>query len=345
MKPKIKRTLFSAALAGLLVLTTSGSQAAEIGHFAPGIPNIRDYAVPEPGFYFSDYNYWYNTDRINNASGDKISSITIKPGPGPGLTLAADIDVNIYAMSTTFIWVTDWKILGARYAAYIAPSFATASVGASLSSSIGRGVNSSINSEFGMGDMFVQPVWLGWNVKHFDFALAYGFYAPIGRYKTETVTLPVVGSFQAEAPDNLGLGFWTHQIQSAVNWYPWEDKRMAVASALTYEMHSDKKGFDFTPGSNLTFNWGISQFIPLMKSQKLLMEIGPTGYSSWQVSDDKGRDARNPNVHDEVHAVGGQIGLTYVPWMLSINFRAMHEYSSKDRFQGESYGLSVAKKF
>jgi hypothetical protein len=32
-----------------LVLTVS-TQAGEIGHFAPGVANIRDFALPEPGF-------------------------------------------------------------------------------------------------------------------------------------------------------------------------------------------------------------------------------------------------------------------------------------------------------
>jgi hypothetical protein len=45
------------------------------------------------------------------------------------------------------------------------------------------------------------------------------------------------------------------------------------------------------------------------------LEIGPAGYSSWQVTDDTGSAAKNPDVHDQVHAVGGQLGLTYVPWL------------------------------
>jgi hypothetical protein len=35
---------------------------------------------------------------------------------------------------------------------------------------------------------------------------------------------------------------------------------------------------------------------------------GVLGYSQWQVTDDDGADARNPNVHDQVHAISGQLG-------------------------------------
>jgi hypothetical protein len=120
---------------------------------------------------------------------------------------------------------------------------------------------------------------------------------------------------------------------------------MAVMSTLTYEIHHEKEHFDLTPGQNLTLSWGISEYLPLRKDQTLLLELGPAGYSTWQVTDDDGRDARNGSVHDEVHAVGGQLGATYVPWLLAINAHYFYEFVSKDRFQGQAFGISIAKKF
>ena len=266
------------------------ARAAEIGHFSAGVPNIRDFAVPEPGFYGVIYNYGYTSDRQNNPNGDRVDSITIGPGPGGGVALDLDVDVDIYAFSPTLIWVSPWKFLGAKYGAYIAPTFANNSLGASLATQTGSGRNAE-TSQFGVGDMFVQPLWLGWTMKHWDMALGYGFYAPIGDYDTETVTFPILGSRTVEAADNIGLGFWTHQIQGAASWYPWADKRMAVATALTYEIHGEKEDFDLTPGQNLTLNWGVSQYLPLKKDKTLLLEIGPAGYSSWQITDDSGSAA------------------------------------------------------
>ena len=98
---------------------------------------------------------------------------------------------------------------------------------------------------------------------------------------------------------------------------------MAIATALTYEIHGNKKDFDLKPGQNLTFNWGVSQYLPLKKDMTLLLEVGPSGYNSWQVSDDTGADAAKPPVKDQVHAVGLQVGLTHVPWNAALNFRYM----------------------
>ncbi|MEW6444382.1 MAG: transporter [bacterium] len=349
MKTALRRNAPPACLmaAGLalaaLAATASPVQAGEIGHYVPGLPNLRDFFVPpEPGFYGILYNYFYTTGRLNDRNGDEIDSVTI--GPGPGATLDVDVDVDLYALTPAVMWVSPWKIFGARYAAVIFPSFANSSIGASLATETGRGVDPE-TSHFNVGDLFVQPVTLGWALKHWGFTFAYGFYAPTGKYDVEDVTLPAIGTLEVEASDNIGLGFWTHQIQGAAAWYPFGHPGTAVTAALTYEIHHKKEDFDFTPGQNLTLNWGISQYLPLKKDQTLLLEVGPAGYSSWQVTDDSGNDARNADVHDQVHAAGGQLGLTYVPWNAGLTFHALYEFAAEDRFQGQAFGVTIIKKF
>jgi hypothetical protein len=318
--------------------------SAEIGHFAPGVPSIRDLVVPsEPGFYGVVYNYAYEAGRLNGPGGHELDAVTIQPGPGPGVTLNIDVDLEMYALVPVLIWVSEWKILGAHYAAYVSPTFADTSIAAALSGQFGRGANIA-NQHFDVGDMFVQPIWLGWHPEHWDFALGYGFYAPIGQYDTETVTLPVVGAVRAESLDNIGYGFWTHQLQAAATWYPMDNPATAVATALTYEIHGDKEDFDLTPGQTLTLSWGISQYLPLRKDQALLLEVGPLGYSSWQVTADSGSDARGAG-YDSVHGAGFQVGITYVPWAVVVNLRYVNEFAAESRFEGTSVGLNLAVKF
>lgn len=330
------------ALAGALALATTVAEASEIGHYAGGFLNIRDYLVPEPGFYASVYSYFYTTDRLNDGNGNQVNSVTVHPGGGPGVTRGVDVNVNMYVLAPTLIYVTDIKPLGIKYGAFVSPNFANASLESALSTVTGRG-GTAESSSFGAGDMFVQPVWLGKTLEHWDFALAYGFYAPVGEYSTETFTLPGGATVKAESPDNIGFGFWTHQIQGAAAWYPWADKRMAIVTALTYEINSKKEDFDLTPGQNLTFNWGISQFLPLKKDHSLLLEVGPAGYDTWQITDDSGSAANN--VRDQVHAVGGQLALAYLPWKAALTFHGFYEFAAQDRFQGATFGVSLSKKF
>ena len=122
-----------------------------------------------------------------------------------------------------------------------------------------------------------------------------------------------------------------------------DNKGTAVIGALTYETNGKKKDFNLTPGDNLTLNWAISQFLPLKKDMSLLLEVGPAGYDTWQITDDTGSAAGNSR--DQVHAVGGQLGLTYIPWMTSFNVHGFYEYDAVNRFQGGSFGVNISKKF
>jgi len=325
-------------------VTAAAACAGEIGHFAPGVFNIRDLAVPPPGFYGLIYNYRYSTDHVNDANGNRLSSVTIGGPGGRSLTVGVDLDVSIYALVPALAWVSHKKVLGAKYGALLAPTFTNASLNGVLSAGVGAGRSAS-TGQFNVGDIFVQPVWLGWTGTHTDISYGYGFYIPSGKYQINTFTLPVVGPVRAEAADNTGYGFWTNQNQGALYLYPWADKRMAIQNALTWEIHQKKRGFSLTPGQNLTWNWGLSQFLPLKKDHSLLLEAGPTGYSSFQVSDDSGGAVRNPGVHDSVHAVGVQVGVTSVKKVMSFNFRWAHEFAAVDRFQGSSLGLNFSMRF
>jgi hypothetical protein len=337
------------ALAALATAAAVGAFASETAHFAPGLPSIRDFFVPEPGFYGIIYNWAYSSDRLNDRNGDEISVFTI-PIPPDGLTLHVALDLDVYALSPGVMWCSNWKVLGAKYGAYSVLSLANTSIGAALTTQTGTG-RSMEESQFNLGDWFIQPVWLGWTREHWDVALGYGFYAPIGKYDTEDVTFsnPIthepLGTITAEAADNIGLGFWTHQFQGACGWYPWKDKRMAVAGTLTWEINGNKQDFDLTPGQNLALNWGVSEYLPLTKDKNVLLEVGPAGYNSWQITDDSGDDAVNPSVHDHVYGVGVQIGSIYVPWHVALNFRYIYEYAAADRFQGQSFGLNFAMGF
>lgn len=328
----------------IIAIATMTAYASEIGHYSPGVANIRDFAVPEPGFYTVVYNYIYTTDRLNDANGNKISSVTVGGSVGPGTTLNIGVDLTAYSLAPTFLWVPKMKVLGGKYGLLVAPTFTNISLNGALSSATGI-ARSAEAAQFNIGDILVEPVWLGWTGKHYDISYSYGFYIPAGKYATTTVTLPVVGSVTAEAADNTGYGFWTNQNQGSLYLYPWADKRMAIQNTMTWEIHRGKRNFDLKPGQDLSWNWGVSQFLPLKKDQSILLEFGPAGYSSFQVSDDTGADARNSEVHDRVHAAGVQVGVTSTKRVMSLNFHWLHEFSAVDRFQGSSIGVNFALKF
>ncbi|MGH8584922.1 MAG: SphA family protein [Gammaproteobacteria bacterium] len=314
-----------------------GVWAGELGHYPPGLPNIRDFFVPEPGFYYIQYHYLYSTDTLKDRNGNEVGSLA-RTGPLGTTTVTVDPDIDVFALVPTFAWVSSWQVLGARYGAYIAPSFAdnSAQVNLSLARS-GRfrdtGSSTTLDSDtgFGVGDLFVQPLWLGWSGKHYDVAAGYGFYAPTGE-------------------EGIGLEFWTNQFQLAGAWYPFENRGTAITLAGTYEIQSEMDDQDLTPGDRVSLNWGVSQYVPLTKDQTWLAELGASGYSQWQVEEDSGSDVpqiRNVqlNAKDEVHAAGIQAGLTFVPWKAALTVRYQWEFGAEARFEGENLVVTLAKGF
>lgn len=188
------------------------------------------------------------------------------------------------------------------------------------------------DSGTGLGDLYVQPLWLDWSGDHYDIAIADGFYAPTGRY-------------EAGALNNTGMGYWSNQTQLSAAIYPWKHRGTALTAAATYEVHGNKQDVDIRPGDTLTINWGLSQFLPLNKDKTWLAEVGFGGYDLFQVSDDRGRDVTyDAGVHDQVHAYGVQIGLAQTKWNATMTLRWMHEYGARDRFEGDMYVLNFAMK-
>ncbi len=331
------RTLLNGG-AGVVLFCGAGAVCAgELGHFMPGVLNIRDFFVPEPGFYFVQYHYLYTTDTLKDSDGDEVGSLS-RTGPLGTTTITVEPELDVFALVPTFIWVSPFKVLGARYGAFIAPTFADGSVQAELSlARSGRyrdqRFDRSLDADTGMsvGDLMIQPLWLGWSGKHYDVSAGYGFYAPTGE-------------------ENIGLEFWTNQFQLAGAWYPFEHRGTAITLAGTYEIQSEMEDRDITPGDRVSLNWGISQYLPLTKDQTWLADVGASGYSQWQVEEDSGSDVRQIlntqlNAKDEVHAAGVQAGLTFVPWKAALTVRYQWEFDAEARFEGENLVVTIAKGF
>lgn len=201
------------------------------------------------------------------------------------------------------------------------------------------------NSSFDVGNIFSQPLWLDWGLNHWDFSLAYGTYAPAGRYNMQKVAWPNSMSVTVGSANNIGPGYWTQQAQAGIVWYPMTNKETAFTAIGTYEYESDQQDSDIRPGQMITLNWGVSQYFPLSKHQKLLLEVGPAGYDSYEITDSTGANALTANPKSQVHAVGGQFGLAYVPWSAFVTVHGFYEYAAESRFQGVSIGLNFGIKF
>jgi hypothetical protein len=302
-------------------------QASELGHYSPALPGIRDFIMPDPGLYYLQYILYYTTDTLKDKNGNSIRSISVGP-----LEFAVETEVDSYMLVPTLVYATDFEILGARYAALIAQPLGNVSVQAALESDTIPGFGLEVDeSGFGLGDTYVRPLWLGWSLDRFDIGAAYSLYLPTGKYD------------DGEA-DNVGLGMWTHEFMANVAYYPGEQRgATALTLAGIYEIHHEKDDIDITPGSHLSINAGISQYLPL--GEKWLAELGVAGTAQWQLTEDRGSDALNKNVKDQVYGIGPEVGFVYLPWEAQFKVRWTHEFEAEDRFEGDFLTVTAAFSF
>ena len=220
-------------------------------------------------------------------------------------------------------------MLGARYAAFIATPFADNSAQVDLrlaheGTLLDREFSTSLeaDTDFGFGDLFVQPVWLGWSGKHYDIAAGYGFYAPTGE---DGLGCRSSGSISCRSP---GPGI---HLTSAGRRSCWR----APSRSTTRE------DADITPGERFTLNWGISQYLPLNKEQTWLAEIGTAATASGRSNRTRDPMYRNPQTQPATRCERrgprrGYPGGTFVPWKAALTVRYQWEFDAEARFEGEN---------
>ncbi len=222
------------------------------------------------------------------------------------------------------MWAPDWSWHGIRYGAYAVIPVANASISAQVQN-VDNGL--AITTGFGLTDIFIQPLWLQYTGSRSDVAFAYGFAAPTGR-------------FEVGATDNLGLGFWTQQLQLAGEWYFDTGRTFSVIGVQTWEFNSDVRDTNVRPGSRFSFNWAIDKiWLDGMLDTAIL------GYDQWQIEADSGpivsRIGPAARALDEVHAAGVQLGIP----KYGVSLKYLHEFAARARFQGQvvtvSFGLPL----
>ncbi len=327
LKRKRSRVLHAGVVLLAVVLgTVMLGHASELGHYAPALSRIRDFFVPTPGFHYIQYHLYYTTDTLRDGDGNKINSIQVGD-----LTFDVETDVDVFNVVPALTYVTPWQVFGARYGFLVVQPFGNTSVQASLEEVSNPEFALEIDEDgFGLGDTYVRPLWLGWDFGRADLAASYGFYAPSGKYEDG-------------AADNIGLGMWTHEFMLAGALYLDRQRGTALVLAGFYEIHHNKEDVDIRPGSHVTLNYGVSQFLPVNKT--VLGELGVLGYGQWQVTEDSGSEAFNKEVKDRIYGIGLQGSLTYLPWKAQLSFHWLHEFAAEDRFEGDYFTLTLAASF
>jgi hypothetical protein len=198
----------------------------------------------------------YDSDTLRDKDGDIISLDPSDPG---------SIDVNGFAAGVWY--VTNVKLIGANYGFMIFPGFTSNQLEAPALGLVQE-------TEFGLTDLYIQPINLGWHIPRADFIVGFGLYAPIGRY-------------DPDASDNLGMGMWSFEFSGGTTIYFDRARTWHFATTAFYEIHSKKKDTDIRVGDILTLEGGFGKSF-----LEGAMMVGAAYYAQWKVTaDELGQDA------------------------------------------------------
>jgi hypothetical protein len=255
-----------------------------------------------PGAYLGFFYNNYRSDQISAANGQRVD--TLRP------------DWNVAALVGSYTF--PFSIAGAHWSVAAAVPWTTITL---------ETVNLDFNGKWGVGDIYVQPVKLGWSVPAADFVAGFGVFMPTGR-------------FNAGAPDNTGLGMWSYQGSLGSTVYIGSGRQGSASTLVSYQIQSKVDNSDKRAGQVLTLEGGIGH--------ALLKEVGQIGlvyYAQWKTTDDQGFIL--PPAFDgrmRTFALGPEITIPFPIASLEglVTFRYYTEFGNRVSTQGDSYVISFA---
>jgi hypothetical protein len=219
---KNKSLFRSLTTVGLVAFATHVCALPVGSHYPVGAEGIKGAALPPPGVYLRDYNFFYTANKVDG--------------------VPADVDIFAYVQAPRLIWMTDKTILGANYGMDIIVPFAYKNV--SLAGTRG--------DQFNLADIQIEPLLLAWHFKQFDVSAAYALWAPSGNFDASSPVRYLTSP---------GNGFWSHMLTFGGVWYPDEKKTWAVSLLNRYEVCYEQDQTRVTPGNMYTLEWGFSKTV------------------------------------------------------------------------------------
>lgn len=281
----------------MALIRASPVEAQQLGHKVLGSVGLLAGSQPDSGVYLVDQFASYRTDEVFDRAGHRIP---------------VELDLSAWSNPVGFqaTFKLPWSSMYVNFAA-AAPI---------------AGINLEINQPeasvdtFGFGDVYVQPIKVGWKLAQADFVAGYAFYAPTGLY------IP-------RASGSIGHGQWTHEFSFGGIFYFDRSKRWSVSALTSFDLNQRKEGIDITRGNTFQFQGGAGKTFRPQSKIFQAVGMGVAGYGLWQVQDDRGADLPDAlrGARDLALGVGPEINSTIAPIRSQITLRYCRDVSVRSR--------------
>ena len=287
----------SALTVGLLLAMHSAPVLASEGGGTPypnGAEALGIAALPPPGTYVLNYAMYYNADRLNGGDGRSLV---------PDFRLHATVDV------ARIVHVSSINILGASWAQQVFLPVGNISVQAA-----GRR-----DRKFGIGDIIVDPIVLGWTAGNTHIAVGLDTFVPTGRYNRNDLA-------------NIGRNYWTFQPVLAITHV--SRKGVETSLKLMYDFNTTNAATSYRSGQE--FHADLGAAINIRK-----WGLGVSGFIDRQTTDDRIDGARVGRDGNRGSAFGIGPLIRYAVGSVPITLQWQHETSAENRPQGDRFWLKA----
>lgn len=285
--------LLSLGIGGLLSGVASATEGGG-GAYPNGAEGIMAGALPPPGFYYVNYATHYDAG---------------------GAQLPVDLKLDATANVSRFVYMTEHKLFGADYGAYVVMPLLH--VSAKLDTHSPAGIISS--TESGLGDIAFSPLVLAWHSKNWHTATGFEVVAPSGDFDKHTLA-------------NLGRNYWTFQPIFAASYIT--DYGLELSGKFMYDINTENSDTNYKSGQEFHVDYAMAYH-----SGPWTWGIG--GYAYKQITSDSGAGVIDPEGNKgHVLAVGPSV--KYDLAGLSIEAKYQEEMWVKNRPEGNKLWLKMS---
>jgi hypothetical protein len=294
-------------LAGSLLSKRALAQEQNLGHRVLGTTGVNAGVQIEPGLYAVNGFAAYAAYGVNDRNGNRV----------PGSVL-----VGV---------VTDR--LGVAAALRLEPiaTYVGISVGVPVANISGQGETANVLAsidEFGLADLYVQPVRLGWRLPHVDIVGGFAVYIPTGHFEPGGI-------------GSVGAGQFSRELSFGGTVYLDDGKVWRISAISSYIANLTKRDIDIRRGDLFQIQGGIgAQINPAI-------EVGVAGYGLLQVTDDSGSDlpVALRGAQDRAYGMGPEVDFTLPAIRSTVTMRYEHDITARSHPLGQifvfGYSLSA----
>lgn len=310
-----RQTIKSVYIVVLLLVCFFSHAQLKGGHILGSMGLQSGTQTPENTLSVYVPGYFYTASSLRNADGDKS---------------IANPDLTMSITGAGASYVSDFKILGANYGASILLAFAANTI---------QGNNVDTRNSLAFTDTYIQPLQLGWHNKRADFIFSYQMYLPTGK-------------FDVGASDNSGLGMFMNEFSAGTTLFFNDKKTFHFSALFSYEINGKKKDTDIKTGDILSIEGGLGKTFYVMDgtnpAPKSIINAGLIYYLQYKVTNDKIPVPVIGTIEtdkDRVGGIGAEVNYFHIGCSTSAGLRWIAEVNAINRFQGNTFFLTLAHVF